>query len=485
MIETNGHDRPGQMDLTQKQIDTLVTLERVGSSLSLVGVALIFVTYLAFKRMRTVLNLFLLFASVANAGASVACLIGFDGLRAGVDSALCQTQAFLLEMFMQSDPWWSFAMAINVFLVFFVGANPATFRKHVWIYCVVCFGLPFIPAVACLLVKGEKGRVYGDATLWCWIGPEWTSLRIYTYYLPIWVCILFSTLIYFAVGYHVFHQRNQLRNLTFSTHGKGGKETSSTDNLTGRSDVYGTAVTEVQITSCIPRPWTPPTAYTLADKRTRSTESLYNQGPYLGVDEERPATAAMEPGSHARFETICSSTSALPHTSSLRTSSSALSKFRAKLRNLDPVKLAYLRTSFVFAISILVTWTPSSINRVHNLIYANDVSYGLNVASAVVLPLQGVWNAVIYFSTSWGVCKEEMGKTWPGLRARAWRAGKKTEKADAVSRDRDRVGDVGGGVRESGEDMGGITRDEIEDMAFELSSVKVGNGTVRAMRRSF
>lgn len=54
-------------------------------------------------------------------------------------------------------------------------------------------------------------------------------MRIYTYYLPIWICIFFSTLIYFAVGYHVFRQRNQLRNLTFSTHGNDGKEASTSD----------------------------------------------------------------------------------------------------------------------------------------------------------------------------------------------------------------------------------------------------------------
>ena len=41
-------------------------------------------------------------------------------------------------------------------------------------------------------------------------------LRIYTYYLPIWVCITGSMLIYFAVGFYVFRQRNQLRNITLS-----------------------------------------------------------------------------------------------------------------------------------------------------------------------------------------------------------------------------------------------------------------------------
>lgn len=34
------------------------------------------------------------------------------------------------------------------------------------------------------------------------------------------MCIVLSAVIYMAVGYHVFHQRNQLRNLTLSNQGK-------------------------------------------------------------------------------------------------------------------------------------------------------------------------------------------------------------------------------------------------------------------------
>lgn len=62
--------------------------------------------------------------------------------------------------------------------------------------------------------------------LWCWIDGEWSTLRIYTYYLFIWICIVTSAIIYVAVGYHVFHQRNQLRNLTLSHQ---GKEVTTTD----------------------------------------------------------------------------------------------------------------------------------------------------------------------------------------------------------------------------------------------------------------
>jgi hypothetical protein len=80
----------------------------------------------------------------------------------------------------------------------------------------------------------------------------------------------------------------------------------------------------------------------------------------------------------------------------------------SKFSHMDPVKLAYLRTSFVFAVSVLITWTPSSINRVHDIVRPHDFSFGLNLASAIVLPLQGLWNAIIFFSTSWPALREEV-----------------------------------------------------------------------------
>lgn len=233
--------------------------------------------------------------------------------------------------------------------------------------------------------------------------------------------------------------------------------TPTPQGLSVRPDVYGTAVTEVQITTCVPRVWTSPPPPPRGVHTSKSNESLYIHGPY----DDRPDTA-MESASHTRFEATCTSTPALQRDNACSSSREWFgSKFVAKLRNLDPVKLAYLRTSFVFAISILVTWTPSSINRVHNLIHPNDVSFGLNVASAVVLPLQGVWNAVIYFSTSWGVCKEEVGKTWAARRVIGWwREGRRGEVAVVERR----------GMRS-------------EEEGLEMGSLRVGN--VRAMRGSF
>lgn len=79
-----------------------------------------------------------------------------------------------------------------------------------------------------------------------------------------------------------------------------------------------------------------------------------------------------------------------------------------KLKRLDPVKMAYLRTSFIFAFAVLITWIPSSINRLYSLTHDNKVSFQWSVASGCVLPLQGVWNAIIYFTTSWKTFCEEI-----------------------------------------------------------------------------
>ncbi|KAM0326305.1 hypothetical protein ACHAQA_006903 [Verticillium albo-atrum] len=387
------------MPLSGHQVITIIALERTGASLSLIGITLIFVTYYLFKRLRTIPNLFIVFASFANIGASIACLIGYDGILIGEASALCQAQAFMLEMFMQSDPWWSLAMAVNVYLVFFFGASPASFRRYLWLYCIICFGGPFIPAI-----------------LWCWINGDWSELRIYTYYLPIWICILCSILIYFAVGYHVFHQRNQLRNLTFSN-AKDAKEVSVVEdnrdsaekNLTGRTEDWQvTAVTEVQIITGTPSHYTHPESPTVPPAALTNPPGPREVGPtqsWRTSNERAPSPVA----NHGRFETMISSNPPPPppKRSFMDRMRNGMRRFNAKLQGLDPVKLAYLRTSFIFAISILVTWTPSSINRVNDLVNPGQVSFGLNVATAIVLPLQGVWNAVIYFMTSWNTVKEE------------------------------------------------------------------------------
>jgi hypothetical protein len=57
-------------------------------------------------------------------------------------------------------------MAINVYLVFFHRFDAIRLKKLYWLYGLICYGLPFIPAIFCLFYSSKnKGKMYGDATV--------------------------------------------------------------------------------------------------------------------------------------------------------------------------------------------------------------------------------------------------------------------------------------------------------------------------------
>ncbi|EAQ92981.1 hypothetical protein CHGG_01216 [Chaetomium globosum CBS 148.51] len=377
--------RESSMNLTDEERATLQHVERLGAALSLVGVCLIFITYGFFPRVRTVPNTFIFFASIANVGASIACLIGYSGILAGDSSALCQGQAFLLEI-----------------------------------------------------------------------------------------------VIYVAVGYHVFHHRNQLRNLTLSNQARDAYCAERKESEKEQQS-YGTVTTEVRVTAESSGSPTPPStpAGSIAPVLNRPSTAAANapwgqphdddnydvnahptafttrgRGSSRGHTHSTTTHAGINPHHPTPFTTTLTISSShppkppkRPHTSLPTRLARTWRKFQRKLATLDPIKLAYLRTSFVFALSILVTWTPSSINRVYSLAYPTRTSYGLNLASAVVLPLQGLWNATIFAAASWHILREE----WLEARRRGrgcggfWCAGVRGGARRLSSGAGGHVGGLGGG----------------------------------------
>lgn len=68
----------------------------------------------------------------------------------------------------------------------------------------------------------------------------------------------------------------------------------------------------------------------------------------------------------------------------------------------------YCKCALLFSAAMIVTWVPSTLNRLVTLVRPNDPIFGLAYASALVLPLQGFWNAIIYIFTSLPACKALM-----------------------------------------------------------------------------
>lgn len=63
------------------------------------------------------------------------------------------------------------------------------------------------------------------------------------------------------------------------------------------------------------------------------------------------------------------------------------------------------RIAFLFFVSVLIIWIPSSINRVYALLHPNTINFPLNLTSALVFPLQGFFNMLVYMITSKTACK--------------------------------------------------------------------------------
>lgn len=163
-----------------------------------------------------------------------------------------------------------------------------------------------------------------------------------------------------------------------------------------RPEHYGTATTEVQVTSITPEndysglPAIPPTVYVHGP-------TIVSCGPSRVPMQER---AFYFPEVETKMNAVISARQPKQPNTIFSRLRHVRSNASLKLKRLDPVKMAYLRTSFIFGFAILITWIPSSVNRLYSLTYHGRVNFQLSVASGCMLPLQGVWNALIYFTTS-------------------------------------------------------------------------------------
>ncbi len=84
--------------LTPGQLKALSVTERVTSCFSVVGILFIFATFMLSPYFNKSINRQIFFASIANLCVNVASLISEDGPVAGQQSALCQFQAFVIQM---------------------------------------------------------------------------------------------------------------------------------------------------------------------------------------------------------------------------------------------------------------------------------------------------------------------------------------------------------------------------------------------------
>lgn len=92
------------MELTDQQLRILGIVERTASSLSFLGVIVILVVFCLLPQFRTPMHRLIFINAFYNLFDVTCTMISISGPAAGNSSALCQFQAFLNQMYVQSKP---------------------------------------------------------------------------------------------------------------------------------------------------------------------------------------------------------------------------------------------------------------------------------------------------------------------------------------------------------------------------------------------
>ncbi|KAK4155980.1 hypothetical protein C8A00DRAFT_41452 [Chaetomidium leptoderma] len=447
--------------VSTEDAESIIAIERACSALSLMGCVFVLLTFSISEAFRQrAINRMVFYATFGNMLTNVATLMTTSYTHS-VDSFGCQLQAFLIQVFMQGDAYWALAMAINVYLTFYHKYDARMLRKMEIPYLFLCYGVPFIPGFTFLFVSNQQdGRPYGDAVLWCWLKSEWEVYRVATFYGPIWVAIIIATAIYIRAGREIYRKRQKM--LNFSSTGTGtaiGTETfSPIHEFSPAFNFKTTEVTQttefIQAPAPVAKPGTTPpgpnasysvtvstdaqaanhlnmrvsledpdnsdastdtTALNTATSNTNNNNSNNNNNNNQPQPAPTTTTAVASVGRGSKRSRVMSTTQisiAPTVTATITTAANANANAQSRRRNYyesHNATWSYTKCAILFFSVLLITWLPSSGNRVYSMINTGDVSRPLFFASAFVLPLQGFWNAIIYIVTSWAACKSLWG----------------------------------------------------------------------------
>ncbi|KAK4131267.1 hypothetical protein BT67DRAFT_388597 [Trichocladium antarcticum] len=437
-------------DLSDEDIASIVAIERGCSTLSLLGCIFVLVTFSVSDAFRQrAINRMVFYATFGNMLTNVATLMT-TSYTSNVNSFGCQFQGFLIQVFMQGDAYWALAMAINVYLTFYHKFDARMLRRMELLYFVCCYGIPFVPGFVFLFVTNDHGRPYGNAVLWCWLTTKWEIYRIMLFYGPVWLAIIIAMAIYIRAGREIYNKRRKMLNFSSTGTGTAVGHDPFSPITSEFSAAFNFKTTEVVQTTEIIQP-PPPTAsgvphatisnpplngsYSVTISADAQPATNPNMRPSLDDvdtltsvatnDTAKPTPnptiyqrAARALGTTQQPPATPSNTAAAGPSPNPNPSSAAgpgpgpANDLRARRRHVHDfhnATWAYTKCAILFFSVLLITWLPSSGNRVYSMINGGAVSRPLFFASAFVLPLQGFWNAIIYTVTSWAACKSLWG----------------------------------------------------------------------------
>ncbi|TPX64576.1 hypothetical protein CcCBS67573_g08377 [Chytriomyces confervae] len=202
-----------------------------------------------------------------------------------------------------------------------------------------------------------RGPVIGEATLECWISEEYPDLRVYLFYLPLWINSAFIFAIYARI-------------LLFL---RSHRKTKNDENI--RTGVIPAA------------PATDVTSHPEKISQSNQENTSSRIFPISASGSNAPSLSRKTMVASSPPAPTILTIPSIPR--SHKTGKSAVSRGNKLL----------LIMAGVTAIGFIISWMPVSSRRLLNLFTASDAPYWWIVLSAVGLSTLGFWNAGIFFLT--------------------------------------------------------------------------------------
>ncbi|KAJ5360782.1 hypothetical protein N7517_009973 [Penicillium concentricum] len=332
------------MSHSPEELKGIAIAGRVSSVLSILGSFTIIGAFSLSRHFRSPIHRIIFFNAFYNLFDSVATMISTSGPAAGDSSSLCQFQGFALQMFPVADVLWTFAMALDTYLVVFHHFDTQSLRKLEVKYIAVITTFSFIPAFIFLFIHGhEKGPIYGDETIWCSIARNWMMLRIIFYYAPVWLIIVIVLILYCLIGIEITRVRDEFK-------------LSENDRiaLTSGNSTSSVTMTTMEANAQIKPDLTPESTIT-SDTIERDTF-------------QRPPASNKFP---ATYQTP--------------------KQRRVSLRQ-------YVIMPSLFFLAMLATWIAPTINRIAEFVHHRHGNYSLLLSVSTLGSLRGFWNGVIFIT---------------------------------------------------------------------------------------
>lgn len=116
-----------------------------------------------------------------------------DSMQAGGPiTTQCIAQGVLDSFFELASVTWTSAIAAVLFMSVFQRKSADDVQRRFPQFCAVCFGVPLVLALLPLIDNS-----YGPSGAWCWVTKD--GWRFGQFYVPLWICIAFNSVIYFRV----------------------------------------------------------------------------------------------------------------------------------------------------------------------------------------------------------------------------------------------------------------------------------------------